>query len=1299
MLYKFSRLVTLAIILIAHGLFSASVRIPHYPSIRYTVDDGLPQSIVSALMQDSYGFLWIATNEGIAKFNGHSFEVFNEGSGYPFRLVTGIVEKNPGIFWISTIDKGIWQLSNKQAIKIKIDSTLQSDHINFLIKTFDNEILIGAEPGGLYVIKHDSLKLHIKDSEGGCAGPIISAAKDYEGNYWIGTYKSGIQVFNRDKEILHLTLKYGLPSNEIRAILPRQNGEVWIGTRYGLYVHGNPSLSQKLKDLIPNSFVSFIYSRNDRDIWVNLASSPGGVWHFKDNQLIEILRANESFYSRTSLIDESGTLFLGSYQGLIVYPNRNFENFGKESGLTDTYIRAITKGPDDSLWVATKIDGLFKLVGSRFVKVNLPDSLFAGNSIFSLKTFDQTLWLGTARGLYIFDGKKLIRNKLTRFFKNLTIRRFKEIGDTLFIVTKSKVLAYKNGEIIDYSFNLNSKGRISIWGIARDKFNRLLIGTNGQGAFLLKNKQWQTLNLPDSLRQIFSVRAEKNNILYLATSNGLYQWNGQEFSTALNFNQTVWDVLPMKSITWLLTSNGLYQLKRNRVRIYNLKKGLITTEFNMGAVFRVNENEAWFGGVEGLVRYKKILTYPDFLPKFLLTQISSKDSLITFPFPDQIILPFSNNSLRFHFKKINFGNAPYVRFAYWLQGFNQDTVYLHDENINFVDYSYLPDGKYTFHLFLINPFTNEIAAQRSVSFIVLPPWYKSPIFIFLFILLLAALVFVIVHARESYLRKKNQLLEMQVQERTEDIRQSYRLLKQETEQRKKAQLSLKKEREQLEITLKSIADGVIRTDLGGKILLMNNSAEKMFNLPIKKAINRSLAEVITLKDEGSNEIIKLPDHVKQWENQGDAPSHFYAIFEPPGPLPAKHLNISWAKIESENKPDSGYVWVFRDVSIERQLEEEILKSQKLESIGLLAGGIAHDFNNILAGILGNAQLAKLNLGKDDLVKKYLDGIEEASLNASQLTKQLLTFAKGGEPVKEIISLTDILTEGVEFALRGSNVSANFEIDSDLWPVEADKGQINQVINNLVINAIQAMPGGGTLTIKAKNCTKEEIIQPELEGDYFIKIQVSDTGHGISEKDLAKIFDPYFTTKQRGSGLGLATSYAIIKKHGGIITVDSRLGEGTSFTIYLPARPEAEVNEEHKEAKIHSFKGKRVLVMDDEEYIRELMGSFLEMLEIEADFANDGQEAIEKYKLSLEQKRPFDAIIMDLTVRGGMGGREATAEILKLNPQAKVIVSSGYSTDGTLANYQEQGFIARLNKPFTLEELNNILIEVLSSKNL
>ncbi|MHB2155084.1 hybrid sensor histidine kinase/response regulator [Calditrichota bacterium GD2] len=1270
---------------------------PHYPYIRYTVDNGLPQSIISSLVQDAYGFLWLATNEGAARFDGSSFQVFNEENGYPFRLVTGIIEKEPGIMWISTISNGVWELHNNKLRKISLNGALSTLHINFMIKTYDNEILIGAEPGGLYVVKNDSLILHLDERKGEIVSKILCGAKDYNGNYWVGSFDSGLQAFDGTKLISHLTTKDGLPSNEIRTILPLPSGEVWIGTNRGFFIKGRPDLTRMLNRLFPEVFVSSIYTPNNQDIWINLATKPGGVLHFKNDRLMEILHANDGFYSKSTLIDEQGALFIGTYRGLYVYPNRNFENFGKESGLTDTYIRAIGKDPAGNVLIATKSDGIFKLAGQNFEKLAFLDEALRGNSVHDIKPINNQLWLATTRGLFIVENNRLIQNKWTHFFKGMYLRRFELIDGDWYIVAHRALYKIRNDSLIDLSYNLK-KRRVSIWGVAKDKKDRLIIATNGNGLQFLDNQTWRQLHPPDSLEQFFAIRPDEDNNLYIGNSKGLCKWDGSHFELLLPLNKTVWDVLPTQTEIWALTSYGLYKMQNGRVRIYNKKNGLVTTEFNMGARCMTDHNDYWFGGVDGLVHYYKKKNYPDLVPKFYINAIELEDSLFNYPFPAEIVLPSSKNALRFHLNKIDFGNGPSLKLAYWLKGFDQDTVFLSDSKVQYVDYTNLPDGAYTFLLFLADPFTHQIVAQRSVSFIILRPWYKTNLFIFSAALLMLGLIYVIVHARESYLKRRNLLLEQQVLERTEDIRQSYKLLKKETEQRKKAQASLREERRQLEITLKSIGDGVVRTDLEGKILLLNDSAGKILGISIKEAMGKTLNEILQLKDEDENTEIHLPEYVQQWEDQENAPPYFYALLTSSDSKEKKFLNISWSKIKGENGEGSGYVWVFRDISAERQLENEILKSQKLESIGLLAGGIAHDFNNILAGILGNAQLAKLNWQERQDIQKYLDGIEEAAQNASRLTKQLLTFAKGGEPVKEIISLKKILIENVEFALRGSNVSCKFIIDDDLWPVEADKGQINQAINNLVINAIQAMPGGGQLVVKAKNCNKKEIahLMPEIEKEHYVEIQITDTGLGIQRENLDKIFDPYFTTKQRGSGLGLATTYAIIKKHGGHIKVDSELGRGTTFTIWLPAFPEQDVVEKKQDMKIDSFKGKRVLVMDDEEFILELMGSFLEMIGVEAEFAKDGEEAIEKYKQALEKKQRFDAVIMDLTIRGGMGGKEAISQILKIDPSAKVIVASGYSTDSLLANFQHHGFVGRLSKPFTLDELNKVLGEALNS---
>ena len=377
-----------------------------------------------------------------------------------------------------------------------------------------------------------------------------------------------------------------------------------------------------------------------------------------------------------------------------------------------------------------------------------------------------------------------------------------------------------------------------------------------------------------------------------------------------------------------------------------------------------------------------------------------------------------------------------------------------------------------------------------------------------------------------------------------------------------------------------------------------------------------------------------------------------------------------------------------DITERKRMEEELLRTQKLESVGLLAGGIAHDFNNILTVIMGNISFAKDQVKSEDEIFELLTEAEDASTRAQTLTKQLLTFAKGGAPLKEIASIKNILKESCSFVLRGSKSSCEFSLIEDLWPAEVDVGQMSQVINNIVTNANHAMPEGGIIQVSAENLIIDEKHGLPGEPGRYVRISITDQGVGIAQKHLLNIFDPYFTTKQEGSGFGLATAYSIIKKHDGHITVESQLGIGTTFHIYLPASDKAIPEKE----KVKVIKGQgRILVMDDEAALRKVVGRMLAMLGYEAEFAQDGAEAIRMVK---EAEKPYDAVILDLTVPGGMGGKEAINKLLEIDPEVKAIVSSGYSDDPVLANFQEYGFKGIMPKPFQSQLLSKVIHEVL-----
>jgi PAS domain S-box-containing protein len=380
---------------------------------------------------------------------------------------------------------------------------------------------------------------------------------------------------------------------------------------------------------------------------------------------------------------------------------------------------------------------------------------------------------------------------------------------------------------------------------------------------------------------------------------------------------------------------------------------------------------------------------------------------------------------------------------------------------------------------------------------------------------------------------------------------------------------------------------------------------------------------------------------------------------------------------------------FADISKKRRMEQEIQKIQKLESVGILAGGIAHDFNNLLTAILGNISMARIFIRTGGNVLEKLAEAEKATLRACDLTQQLLTFSKGGAPVKSAVSISELISESTSFMLSGSNVKCELAAADDLWPVEIDEGQISQVVQNVVKNAEQAMPDGGTITIRTENKIVTDYGHLPLSEGRYVKISIADRGVGILKKHLTKVFDPYFTTKQEGSGLGLAASYSIIKNHRGFITAESEEGSGTIFYIYLPASVNEPPSKPQVQRKIPRS-GERILIMDDDEAVLNVAVNMLNLMGYKAATARNGAEAILLYEEAREDGQPFDAAILDLTIPGGMGGLETLKLLTAIDSNVKAIVSSGYANDPVMADYKNYGFKCVVSKPYNIEKLGEVI---------
>ncbi|MEW6751028.1 MAG: GAF domain-containing protein [Candidatus Latescibacterota bacterium] len=501
------------------------------------------------------------------------------------------------------------------------------------------------------------------------------------------------------------------------------------------------------------------------------------------------------------------------------------------------------------------------------------------------------------------------------------------------------------------------------------------------------------------------------------------------------------------------------------------------------------------------------------------------------------------------------------------------------------------------------------------------------------------------------------------------------------------------EHERLLVTLRSIGDGVIATDAEGHISLVNKAAEELTGWSHEEAAGRPLGGVFRIVSERTGE--PCEDPVSRVVHSGVVVglANHTVLVRRDGV--ERSIADSGAPIRDRDGRIIGVVLVFRDVTAQRRLEAELLRTEKLESLGVLAGGIAHDFNNILTSIIGTVSLARMDLKPTDALLGPMTQVEQAAWRATQLTQQLLTFARGGAPVRRTASLPQLIEASASFALSGTNVRCEYAIDQGLWPADVDTGQVSQVIQNLVINAHQAMPGGGRLRIGARNLALQAGSSLPLKEGRYVEIEVADEGVGIPPKHLQRIFEPYFSTKRRGSGLGLATAHSIIANHEGHIAVESRMGVGTTFRIYLPARPEAtppRVGDSAAPAAGHG----RILLVDDDEALLVAARCMLQHLGYQVVCAGDGAEGLSLYLEARAAGEPFAAVILDLTIPGGMGGKETVTRLLAADSRVKAVVSSGYSHDPVMSDYRRYGFSGVVAKPYDVSELGRVLREVLAA---
>lgn len=497
-------------------------------------------------------------------------------------------------------------------------------------------------------------------------------------------------------------------------------------------------------------------------------------------------------------------------------------------------------------------------------------------------------------------------------------------------------------------------------------------------------------------------------------------------------------------------------------------------------------------------------------------------------------------------------------------------------------------------------------------------------------------------------------------------------------------------------TLRSIGDGVVAVDTHERVVFMNDAAISLTGWRMDEALGSHLKDIFHIVDQATRELRHDP------VREALSSQKIVELLQPTL-LIAKNgtenlIADSVSPIYDRWQKIVGAVLIFRDVTKKYQHDQELIKVQKLESVGVLAGGIAHDFNNLLTAVMGNIALVRLTANGVER-QTLLAEAEAACLRARDLTQQLLTFANGGAPIRRVCGIAPLLKAIATLGLSGSNISCQFKIDQNLWPVEIDTGQIGQVINNLLLNAKESMTKGGTVTVGAENAIiNANSAAPDgldVPPGVYVRITISDTGSGIAPAILGKIFDPYFTTKDKGNGLGLAICHAIVHKHGGHIYGRSHPGEGSCFSMYLPTWQGKSLGLALAGTATMVQGAGRILIMDDDEQIRLIADRLLTHLGYQVSVAKEGGEALALYQEAAQSNAPFRAVILDITVPGGMGGTECMRGLLELDPKVRALISSGYSTDPVMSDFAQYGFRGVITKPYDVEELSMTIYRVVN----
>ncbi len=1224
----------------------------------YTELDGLPSSEVNGMVQSLDGRMWFATRNGIACYDGRTWTIHGTSQG--------LLELDHSKLALDDAGR-IWAISSKRTVAVAV---LEGDRWRQLPrpKKFRRPTALMALNGanapraivgfekGVLLFENDTWSKLAFDSDTKVYGfarfrNVIYAASD------VGLLQ--VQLVPEPK-LLHIEL---VPAKRLKGLAADQHndrlwliGEDWIDTFDGKQLS---QLNQQFNDVASKSEspVRAIASPNGGLYF----GTRDGLYSYHPESGIDRMGTHNGLAAdgvHNLMFDREGALWASSARGVSKIVSFRFANYDEDHGLVHDEVTAVFQRSDGSMVLGH--GGGLTFFGDQSTALKFGDRL-DGRVLDLAEDSRGNLWIAAFRmGLFRLDPTGNLKHYQMRSnWRGRVNSVLVDLNDKLWIATNGGVFSVDAEEFI-----LHPLPRFFGGGLRRlfmDSQGQVLVCAINNGIWRYDGAKWRVWSdANDQINNVYAFLDSENKLPWVGTKAGLYLLGDDRLikSSDPKIDRPIYFiVVDHDGQTWFGTDNGVLRWNGSELRHFTVKHGLAGRETNRAAGHVDTRGRIWIGTTNGLSIYRHEFDAGLAKPP-LLSLLRAQAGDRWWPAENSSSLAHDHNAISIHYRVVSFEDENEILVRHRLEGLEtewSDFARPHEWKVH---YEYLPPGTYQLHVQAAGVSGQWSDVISSGKFIIRSPFWQTAWFYALLLIVVAAIGYGL--NRLLIQRKYARRLERDVAYRIADLERS---------------------EERFGVTLSCISDGVITTDIGGEVQFMNPAAERIIEKHACDVLGQELVEVFSFYDPVQC-INELSTQIRQGSNWSS--NNPLKIVATAGTL--RLVDISTAPLRSTDKKLLGAVVVVRDVTQKFRLERQVATSQKLVSLGTLAGGIAHDFNNMLTVIMGSISAVRTaRLDKDD--QDSIEQIEAAIVQARRLTEQLLTFSKGGVPLLKTAYIQDLVRDSISFALRGSDVHCNLEIADDLLPVEIDCSQINQVLNNLLINARQSMPHGGIVHINARNIFRDL----GARGTRSIEISITDQGCGIPLDQIDRVFEPYFTTKPKGTGIGLATAYSIVHRHQGELTVESKLGHGSTFRIVLPSAAETPAAPDTRSRPSNSLA--RILVVDDDPKVRKSLKAMLASVGYQVVCARDGNEAILFFESEAAGGHWFDAVLIDLTIREGMGGLDTIERLLEIDPQVCAIAISGYSDDPVFSDHESFGFRDCLRKPFTLDELKNVLRRV------